>query len=389
LSDELEGHSSIVRRIIDGSLTIDSAGEFENLLKVFPNDPGLHRAFADFLARKKSFDAAADSYRTAARLFVEAGMGLQAIVSKISEWRIVRPSHQEGTAFHEALRKGISRDTPVQDFLIKMTYPEMVAFMARLVRVRFRASQMVQKFGSMQKNLCFVVSGALKETIYHPLQEGEKVQQKSTTDLVENDFFGDIYPFEEARIAQSDVETITRVELVKISKPRVQVVCEKYPHVERLVDELYKTRSEAGGEIDSQTIRKAARHQLPTKVSMKVFREEIGKTPLFLNGFTDDISLGGACVILGATYETGPSAEMVGRNVKIELGLPSAAAKLHILGTIVWSKEVSDEGKTITVVGVQFKEMTDPDREVLEGYCHGSDGEQNLIWSLWESLVRQ
>jgi hypothetical protein len=370
-------------------LTIDSAGEFENLLKVFPNDPGLHRAFADFLARKKSFDAAADSYRTAARLFVEAGMGLQAIVSKISEWRIVRPSHQEGTAFHEALRKGISRDTPVQDFLIKMTYPEMVAFMARLVRVRFRASQMVQKFGSMQKNLCFVVSGALKETIYHPLQEGEKVQQKSTTDLVENDFFGDIYPFEEARIAQSDVETITRVELVKISKPRVQVVCEKYPHVERLVDELYKTRSEAGGEIDSQTIRKAARHQLPTKVSMKVFREEIGKTPLFLNGFTDDISLGGACVILGATYETGPSAEMVGRNVKIELGLPSAAAKLHILGTIVWSKEVSDEGKTITVVGVQFKEMTDPDREVLEGYCHGSDGEQNLIWSLWESLVRQ
>ena len=99
MSEELETHSSIVKRIIDGSLIIDSAGEFENLLKVFPNDPGLSRAFADFLARQKSFDAAADAYRTAAKLFLEVGMGLQAIVSNILEWRIVRPSHQEGTAF--------------------------------------------------------------------------------------------------------------------------------------------------------------------------------------------------------------------------------------------------------------------------------------------------
>ena len=110
---------------------------------------------------------------------------------------------------------------------------------------------------------------------------------------------------------------------------------------------------------------------------------------MFLNGFTDDISLGGACIILGATYQTGPSGDMVGRKVKIEMGLPSAAVKLHILGTIVWSKEVSDEGKTSTVVGIKFEEMTDPDRELLEEYCRGSDGEQNLIWSLWESLVKK
>ncbi len=389
MSEELETHSSIVKRIVDGSLIIDSAGEFENLLKVFANDPGLYRAFADFLARQKSFDAAADAYRTAAKLFLETGMGLQAIVSKISEWRIVRPFHQEGTAFHGALCKGVSKDTPVQTFLTKMTYPEMVAFMARLVRVRFRANQMVIKFGNVENHICFVVSGALKETTYHPLQEGQKIQQKSARDLVENDFFGDIYPFEKERISQSDVETITRVELVTISKPRLKVVCERYPHVQVLLDELYKARLEGGRAVSSGTVRKTARHQLPTKVSMKVFREEIGKTPLFLNGFTDDISIGGACIILGATYHTGPSAEMVGRSVKIELGLPSAAVKLHILGTIVWSKEVSHDGKTSAVVGVQFKEMTGPDRELLEDYCYGSDGEQNLIWSLWESLVRK
>ncbi len=389
MSHHLETHSSIVKRIIDGSLTIDSVGEFENLLKVFPNDPGLHRALADLLARQKSFDAAADAYRAAARYFIEAGMGLQAIVSKISEWRIVRPAQQEGKAFHVALCKGISEDTPVQRFLAQMSYPQMVAFMVQLVRIRFRAGRVLKKFGGVQNDMYLVVSGALKETTYHPLEEGGRVHKKTTIDLVDNDFFGDIYPFDGDRVSESDVETITRAELVKISKPRLMALCEKYPHVERLVNELYKARSELGGEIPSPTVRKTARHQLPTKVSMKVFREEIGKTPLFLNGFTDDISLGGACIILGATYQTGPSADMVGRKVKIEMGLPSAAMKLHILGTIAWSKEVSHEGKTSTVVGIKFEEMTDPDRELLEGYCYGSDGEQNLIWSLWESLVKK
>lgn len=389
MSDQLETQSSIVKRIIDGSLTIDSVGEFENLLKVFPNDPGLHRAFADLLVRHKSFDAAVDAYRAAAKHFIEAGMGLQAMVSKISEWRVVRPSHQEGKAFHVSLCKGIAEDTPVQRFLSKMTYPEMVAFMVKLVRIRVRAGRVLKKFGDVHNDMYFVVSGALKETTSQPLEEGEKVHNKTAADLVENDFFGDIYPFDGDRVSQSDVETITRAELVKISKPRLMMVCEKYPHVEHLVDELYKTRSEASVELSSPTVRKTARHQLPTKVSMKVFREEIGKTPVFLNGFTDDISLGGACIILGATYQTGPSGDMVGRKVKIEMGLPSAAVKLHILGTIVWSKEVSHEGKTSTVVGIKFEEMTDPDRELLEEYCHGSDGEQNLIWSLWESLVKK
>jgi hypothetical protein len=39
-------------------------------------------------------------------------------------------------------------------------------------------------------------------------------------------------------------------------------------------------------------------------------------------------------------------------------------------------------------VGIQFKEMSDEDRSVLDQYCFGSAGEQNLIWSLWESYVK-
>jgi CRP-like cAMP-binding protein len=389
LSDKLEGQHSIAKRIVDGSVTIDSVEEFEKMLKISPNDPSLHRAFGDLLARQKRFDAAADTYGTAAELFIDAGIALQAIVSKILQWRIIQPSHQEGRAFHSALCECGPKETPLQHFLTQMAYPEMVAFMVKLVRVNRPAGKIVQKFGDMEKDIYFVVSGALKETTYHPLEEGEKVSKRSTRDLVGNDFFGNIYPFEAERVSRSYIETITQVELVKTSKPRLVAVCRKYPNVEGLVKGLYSTRMQSDEETVSPIVRKNTRHQLPTKVNMKIFREDEGKSPVVFTGFADDISLGGARIVLGAKYHTGSYTDIIGRNVKVEMDLPTVGVKLNILGTTVWGKEVSHEGKTTTAVGVQFKDLPDHDHKLLEDYCYGSDGEQNLILSLWESLVKQ
>ncbi|MGD8450140.1 MAG: hypothetical protein PVF36_13015, partial [Desulfobacterales bacterium] len=60
---------------------------------------------------------------------------------------------------------------------------------------------------------------------------------------------------------------------------------------------------------------------------------------------------------------------------------------LKILGTIVWGKDVPLEGKPTAIIGIQFKDMTDTDQKLLKDYCYGSEGEQNLIWSLWSSLL--
>ena len=389
MTDRIEKQNSIVSRIIDGSVTIDSVAEFENLLKVFPNDPGLHRIFANLLKRKKSFDAAADAYGTAAKLFIEADMTLQAIVSKILEWRIFKPSHQEGQAFYSSLREGRSKGTAVHNFFIEMTYPEIIAFMIELAIQHFPASGMVKRFGDEENNLYFIVSGALEETSYYRLEKGGRAQKKSTKNLVEDNFFGEIYPFEEEKVSQSDITTISRVELAKIPKSRLMLVCRKYPNVKLLVNGLYETCPDSDAEGHSKTVRKTVRYQLPTQVNLKIFRDEPGKAPLDLTGFTENISLGGASVVLGAKYETGHSDNLPGKNVKIQIALPTASVSLSILGTIVWSKEVSLEGKTTAVVGIQFKEMTDTDRRLLKDYHYGSEGEQNLIWSLWDSLMEK
>jgi CRP-like cAMP-binding protein len=388
LGDRFETQGSIVQRIIDGSVTIDSIGEFENVTKIFPDDPGIYRAFADLLAQKKSIGAAVNAYRKATRLFIDLGMTLQAIVSKILEWRIVQPSHQEGRAFYSDLRKAEVQEGSLENFLTRMAYPEIVAFMVNLVRVRLPARKIVKKFGDPENDIYFVVSGSLKETTFRALAEGEWGAEKSTADLAENDFFGDVYPFDQQEVSQSDVETITRVELVKISKERLRTVCNKYPNVELLVRNLYGTRSESREKEPTRTVRKTARHKLPTKVRLKIFPQEPDKSPLVVDGITEDISSGGACLVLGAKYRTGHPAGLLGKSVKVEMNLPRAVANLNILGTVVWSKEVPQEGETSIVVGVQFKEMSDDNRAALDDYCFGSEGEQNLIWSLWESYMK-
>ncbi len=378
---------SIVSRIIDGSVTIDSVKDFENLLKAFPNDPWLHRFFADLLEREKSFYAAADAYGTAAELFIEAGMIIQAIASKILEWQLLGLSYQEGQDFFSSLRKARSKNTGVQRFFIKMTYPEMIAFMSMLVIRHFPEGSMMKKFGDEENNLYFVVSGTVEKTIYHRLENGRKVQKKSSENLMENDFFGEIYPFEEEKISRSTVETMTRVEFAKISKRRLMKICKKYPRVKRLIHDLYQSRPESDDETFSYTIRKSVRHQLPTQVNITIFSDDPDKAPLDLSGFTQNISLGGASIVLEANDETAHFGSLVGKQVHIQIYLAIAFVNLSISGTAVWSKEISLEGKKSAVLGIQFEEMTDKDRRLLQSYHYGYEIEQDRIWGLWDSLI--
>ena len=388
MSDWVDKQHSVVNRIIDGSITIDSLEEFENLIKAFPNDPRLHRVFADRLIREKSLNAA-DEYKASARLFMEIGMPLQAVASKILEWRIVKPSREEGLAFHEALCNCNPLGIPVQKFFTSLSYEEMIALLSKLIPYTCPANTTVKKFGDEEHELCFVVSGALEETLHHRIENGEKVQKKSRTNLVEGDIFGEIYPLTDEKLSPSDIESLTRVELLKISKMKLLPLCMEHSNLDLLIQNLYKTRADSDKEEFSKTVRKTTRHQLPMQVNLKIFQGETGKSPLNLSGFTDDISLGGTCVVLGAKYQTGHLDSLTGKNVKMQMSLPIESMKLNILGDIVWNKEISVEGKKTAIIGIQFKEMNDIDRELLKGYCCGSEAEQNLIWSLWNSLMEK
>lgn len=387
MNDQTDKKSRIANRIIDGSITVDSVADFNNLLKTFPNDPWLHKFYADLLKRKKSFYAAADAYGIAADLFIESDMPLQALTSKFFEWRILDPLNHEDQAFCASLRKCRAQKRGVQSFIISMTYPELMAFMGNLIIRHFPAGSMLKRFGDEESDLYFVVYGALEKTVYHRLEKGGKVHKKSTKTLVENNFFGEIYPFEDEKVSRSDIETITRVEFAMIPKSRLMAICREYPNVKILVNGLYKSRSVSVEEKFSSIIRNTVRHQLPTRVNIKIFSNEQGKAPLNFGGFTENISLGGASVVLSANYDTDYLGNLVGKKVQIQIYLPIAFVNLSISGTSVWSKEISIEGKKSKMLGVQFEKLTDQDRRLLQGYHYGYEKEQDLIWSLRDSLM--
>ena len=268
-----------------------------------------------------------------------------------------------------------------------MTYPELMAFMGNLIIRHFPAGSMLKRFGDEESDLYFVVYGALEKTVYHRLEKGDKVHKKSTKTLVENNFFGEIYPFEDEKVSRSDIETITRVEFAMIPKSRLMTICREYPNVKILVNGLYKSRSVSVEEKFSSIIRNTVRHQLPTRVNIKIFSNEQGKAPLNFGGFTENISLGGASVVLGVNYDTDYLGNLVGKKVQIQIYLPIAFVNLSISGTSVWSREISIEGKKSKMLGVQFEKLTDQDRRLLQGYHYGYEKEQDLIWSLRDSLM--
>lgn len=388
LEKPIDRHKSVAQRIADGTLSIRSQKEFDNLLKIFPDHPVLFRAYGDFLKRQKDLFKAADAYGTAAALFIEEAVPLQSIVAKVLEWEIAKPAHEEVIAFHGMLSRIRSEEKPALNFWTQLSYSELLSFMLKLTLVRFSPEKRVQKAFKEENSLFFVVSGALRETVYMP-EKRDRPRILHTVDLAENDFFGTIYPFTEKVFSTSDIHTLTRVELIKITRSQLAAICKTHPDLNALVQELYQRREKTGEDAPRRTVRRNVRHHLPTQVRIKVFREDKGQAPLILDGFIDNISLGGVCVFLNQMLGRPLLSQLQSRNVKVIMKLISPSVDLTILGEIVWTKVFDLDNRKQDTLGIQFKEMSDPDRELLEAYCTGGEGEQNLMWGLWESLVKK
>jgi hypothetical protein len=152
-----------------------------------------------------------------------------------------------------------------------------------------------------------------------------------------------------------------------------------------MLDKAQRLLAEKRG---SQKDRKSARYQLQAQVDMKIFKNEPNKSDLILKGFIQDISLGGACITLGEKYLTGSPAEIIGKSVKVLVNVPKVKVGINLFGTIAWCREISREGKTIIIAGIQFKDMTHSDLTFLKKHCYVGEDAQDMISYLWESLPK-
>lgn len=387
MNETNEKQDSVIDRIVDGSLEISSLKEYENLLAIFPDEPNLYRYYGDLLASRKDMDHASKAYNKASGLFANNGMTLQAIVARILEWSLNKPSHTEGKKFHSSIRDDQFQETPLQSFFAGMSYPELITIMLRMVRVRVPAGKFIIKQGDPGIELFFVVSGKLKEIIYEI-----KNQDSDSTfinHLIANDIFGEIYPFEKEIKSSSDVIALTRVELVKITKPVLKAVCHKYPKIEFLIGSLFNSPIDKSKKRSWRKVRKSRRHELPTQVKLIIFKNSPQNDRLEIGGLTKDLSVGGACIDIGVKTWAGAAEDLAGKSVKLIINLPNYQKELNILGNIKWSRTVKQDQIENIIIGIQFKDMPNHEIEALNLYCNGSQAEQNLLWSLWDSLVKK
>lgn len=388
LNSQNESYERILARIKEGTIIINEREKFEHLLKLFPEKASLHRAFADFLAKEGARDEAVRVYERSAKMYLDSGRSLQAIVATILAWSINKPTHDQGRVFHAAVQASKSAETPLQDFFSAFTYPELVAVMLRLVRVHFPANHAVKSFGDEANELFFIVSGTLKETTYRTDGDDESGDQALVRHLSDNDIFGDIYPLDAEHRSRSDVETLTHVELVKISKQVLQQLCRKHPRVELLLTDLYRNPSETLDGRMWTSVRRAVRYEIPTKVKLSILPQMENAPPIDTEGLTRDISLGGACVDVGDQHLATPLKAFENAAVNVEIRLTGENVTLKIAGNIAWSVKFIENANTRLLVGIRFEALNDSERRALEKYCLQGNAEQNLLWNLWDDLVK-
>ena len=357
MKSQISKQINLAQHIIDGSIAIDSTKTFKSILQIFPNDPALHKAFADLLIRKKSWADALKVYSKAAKLYVDTGMILQAIVCKLIQWRQQKPSSQEARLFYQTLRQGSYQETALNLFFDRLSYSELIGLINRMDLLRLSAGQMIKKIGDAETDLYFVVSGNLKATTYQPLQDEVDEQKKSTIFLTENDFFGDIYPFGELKKSQSYTETIGRTELVRIPKEKMISVSKKHPAIELGIIDLFKARSCTDEDGILRMVRKTERHKFPIKMNLEIRPGGADNHPIVLDGYTKDVSVGGMCIVLDSKLSSRGSVYEQFQNAQIQISLPSEALTISVSGNIVWSNEVKYEGDKTVALGIQFDEM--------------------------------
>ena len=353
MAESVRMQSSIVRQIIDGSITIDSIGEFQSMLKIFPGNPHLHRALADLLVKRKSSSAAAEYYEKAARLFVETGHVLQAVVAKMLQWQIVKPSFKSIKTFYHSLIENNPRSTPLNMFFAGLSFREFIVLVTRLERIVLPAGKMVKKFGDPENTLFMLVSGRLHRRSYPSVKDDG--DQNPVIESIEEEIFGDLCPLDKEHYSQSYTETATRVELAKISRESLLEISKAFPSVGSAIWELFENRRKLAPPLFVE--RKMHRHAIPLQVSIEILDEDETRPLAKLHGHTRDLSIGGACLVLENNSQTPSSPLLVGKTVNIIMSPSNDAMTLNVRGSIVWSHTISNEDQNAQAVGIEFNNM--------------------------------
>jgi len=329
------------------------------LTDMFPKDAALHRALADWLARSGKSAAAIETYESAARLFIDQGNVLPAIAAKLMQWGRVKPTHEDIQILYSRIRSCQTGKHPLADFFIRLSYPEMVALLSAMELIEVPAGRAIRKFGKEESHLYLVVSGAFSSTRFMPPEGQEEDRSGTALILRENDVFGTIFPLERQTVSPAFIKALCASEAIRISKPRLADSCRNYPSLTAALEKLCTDQARAAGLSEARMRQADSRRRMSLRLTV-TFVSQAGDTlPTMLEGNSNNISVGGACVALAASsLKEKLPASITGEDVRLRVSLPGDSVAIDILGRIAWAHPAIVEGRVSMVLGIQFKKMT-------------------------------
>jgi CRP-like cAMP-binding protein len=351
----------IPEHIIEGAIVFNSVEAGNCLLTAYPGIPELLRLQADLLAAKNCRQAAAGLYAEAAAQHLSAGQLLPAIVAKALEWRLVRPPRKAMLKFHSAVEVACHDRGPLNAFLQKLAPLERMALFARFERRVIPAGNTLVKIGDPENGLSLVVCGQLRENRYHTIDEKANLRREACTTLREGSFFGDIYPLREAVCSSTIIDTLTRVEVVTLTKRRLIQLCWKHPNLQEKLFGLFRLRYSSGDEPLSCAVRRGERYKLPVRMTVEIPANGKGGPPKRICGYTQDLSVTGMSFIVDSGGIEAPPDQVPevpengSQNVRVSL--PLEGLSISISGQIVRVNKMVVNGFRTFALCIEFDEI--------------------------------
>ena len=347
-----------VRRVLDGSLVIDSVREFRGMLKDFPEDPWLHKAFSDLLVRKRSVQAGAQFYEKSSQLYVKAGKLAPAVLCRLLQWQIRKPTVAEHQAFWEDLQAGAFPQSRAAELFKGLSASELYSLMAIMKRVPLADGEAVRKIGDEENALFIIGQGCVKLTSVEPLVYNETEHRTVSHYLAEDNFFGEVYPFDRSNLSNYFARAVRPSDLVRIDKNRLQVLAKRHPRIELGLIDLYRLRPSGESKEYLRMVRRTNRHKLPMRIRMGIRSANPGVPTLSLMGYSRDVSVGGICAVVDPADAPAARGLQGILNTKVSVALPSGTVALTVSGTVVWARPAMLKGRKTIAMGVQLDEMS-------------------------------
>jgi CRP-like cAMP-binding protein len=307
-------------------------------------------------------DSAADFYSKAAKQFLEKGKVPAAIALKIVQWRVSPPTKTKVKNFLMKLKQVAGEDTPVRSFFCELNHREFLTLISRFETICLPPDHTVKKVGDLEDSLYFVITGTLKDSMYHTIDSKEKVYREPNLYLNENDWFGDIYPFDRDKKSNSYIETKSQVELLRISKAKLGKLCTRFPKIEHGLMNLLNVRSKSSMDESHEMLRDAHRIQSKLEMEVEVLLDGSQNASIYLSGCSSDVSIGGIRFMLDEiglnSYSEISSSKKDLKNALVQVNFPIEEMKVSIPGKIVWQSQVLHEGRKTIAVGIQFDKMS-------------------------------